>query len=555
MSLSPSLVTHPDVIHKKVSTLPDMLAMSVQRYPDHVAVSFLGKDISYHCLWQEIEKLAAALQREGVGKGTKIAIMLPNCPAYLRFYFATLLLGGTVINLNPLYTAHEIAEHISLVEADHIVTLDLNKLVEKLLPLRGRHNVKKIFVASLADDLPFIKKWGFKATQFRQMYHQTERDVVRYADLVSDAPDKPIDVAPIDPYQDVAVLQLTGGTTGRSKASMLTHHNLVSNALQCKAWFHGAEEGKESFLAVIPFFHVFALTAILHLGISIGATLIPLPRFELKQLLRTIHKTRPTIFQAVPTIYTAINNAKKLENYDLRSIKLCVSGGAPLPLEVRQNFERITGCKLVEGYGLTECSPVACCNPTDGRAVKDKSIGLPLPDTHVDIISLDDHETIMPQGETGEIHIRGPQVMKGYYNQPEETAKILKEGRLATGDVGYIDADGYVFIVDRIKDLIICGGYNVYPSQVESAVYKHPAVEECICAGIPDIYRGESIKIWVKCKEGQTVSKEELKTFLATFLSPIEMPKHIEFRDNPLPKTLIGKLSRKDILAEERLKT
>jgi long-chain acyl-CoA synthetase len=536
-------------------SLAEMFQDTAKRHPQRAAVSFLGKDISYSTLWSDIEKLAAALQKEGVGKGTKIALMLPNCPAYLRFYFATLRTGATIVNLNPLYTAHEIAEHMVLVEADYIVTLDLLKLVEKVLPLRGRNNLKKVFIAPFADDLPCVKKWGFTVTQFRNLYRATERDIVRYKDLIADAPDQMAKIPTINVQDDVAVLQLTGGTTGRSKAAMLTHANLMANAMQCKAWFHGAEDGKERFLAVIPFFHVFALTAILHLGISIGATLIALPRFELKQLLKAIHKTKPTIFQAVPTIYTAINNAKNLHKYDLRSIKLCVSGGAPLPLEVRQNFEKITGCKLVEGYGLTECSPVACCNPTDNRPVKDKSIGLPLPDTYVDIVSLEDGSTIMPQGETGEIRVRGPQVMKGYYNQPDETAKVLKDGRLATGDVGYIDTDGYIFIVDRLKDLIICGGYNVYPSHVESAVYKHIAVEECICAGIPDAYRGESIKIWVKCKDGQSVTKEELKTFLATYLSPIEMPKHIEIRDTPLPKTLIGKLSRKDILAEEKAKT
>jgi long-chain acyl-CoA synthetase len=540
---------------ERAQTLPALFKSTTDSYPDRAAISFLGKDISYSCLWAQIEKLAASLQKEGVGKGTKIAIMLPNCPAYLRFYFATLLLGGTIVNLNPLYTAHEIAEHMALVEADYIVTLDLLKLTEKVLPLRGRNGMKKVFIASFADDLPVVKKWGFTITQFRGLYRQTERDVVRYADLISDAPDKPHDLPHIDPHEDVAILQLTGGTTGKSKAAMLTHANLLANAYQCQKWFHGAEEGKESFLAVIPFFHAFALTAILHLGISIGATLIALPRFELKQLLKAIHKTRPTIFQAVPTIYTAINNAKNLDKYNLRSIKLCVSGGAPLPLEVRQNFERVTGCKLVEGYGLTECSPVACCNPTDGRPVKDKSIGLPLPGTRVSIISLEDHTTVLPQGETGEIYISGPQVMKGYYKQPEETAKVLKDGFLSTGDVGYIDEDGYVFIVDRLKDLIICGGYNVYPSHVENAVYKHEAVEECICAGIPDAYRGEAIKIWVKCKDGYSLSKDELKTFLTPYLSPIEMPKHIEFRDKPLPKTLIGKLSRKDILAEESAKS
>ncbi|HEY1097167.1 MAG TPA: long-chain fatty acid--CoA ligase [Alphaproteobacteria bacterium] len=532
--------------------LVSLLSSAAKKYPDRAAIDLLGRTISYAQLWREVEQLAAGLQQFGVGRGSKVALMLPNCPSYLRYYFATLLIGGTIVNLNPLYTAHEIGEHMHHVSADYIVTLDLTKLVEKTLPLRGQSGLKKIILCCLADDLPCVKKWGFKVTKYRELYRGTHSDVVRHQDIVAHAPAKPDHLPTIDPSTDVAVLQFTGGTTGKSKAAMLTHANLMANARQCREWFYGAEEGKEIFLAVIPFFHAFALTAIVHLGISIGATLIALPRFELKQLLKAIHKTRPTIFQAVPTIYTAINNAKDLHKYNLRSIKLCVSGGAPLPLEVRQNFEKLTGCKLVEGYGLTECSPVACCNPLDGRPIKDKSIGLPLPGTSVTIIAMDDKTKIMPQGEIGEIFISGPQVMKGYYNQPEETDKVLIDGLLSTGDVGYIDVDGYVFIVDRLKDLIICGGYNVYPSHVEDAVYKHPAVEECICAGIPDEYRGEAIKIWVKCREGMNVSRDDLRDFLKTYLSPIELPKHIEFRDEPLPKTLIGKLSRKDILAQEK---
>ncbi len=530
--------------------ISDILNTSTQRYPNRVALDFLNTEITYKTLWAEVQHVAAGLQQQGVGKGTKIALLLPNCPAYVRYYFATLLLGGTVVNLNPLYTAHEIEQYVTQVSADYIVTLNFTKLIDKVTPLcDGRSRVKKIIVTCMADDLPGLTKIGFKILKHREIYRRSAPCLLWHRDMIKQASSQPTDLPTIDP-DDVAVLQFTGGTTGKSKAAMLTHANLLANAQQCRDWFHGAREGEEIFLAVIPFFHVFALTSVLNLGIKLGATLVLLPRFEQQQLLKTIHRKRPTIFQAVPTLYTAIVNAKNLIQFDLRSIRLCISGGAPLPLEIRQRFEAITGCKLVEGYGLTECSPVACCNPLDGRPIKDKSIGLPLGGTSVTIIS---PETRMPvaQGAVGEICISGPQVMQGYYKQPDETANVMEQGRLRTGDLGYVDADGYVFIVDRLKDLIICGGYNVYPSHIEEMVYKHAAVEECICAGVPDDYRGEAVKIWVKLKDGQGLTKDAMREFLTPYLSPIEMPRQIEFRDQPLPKTLIGKLSRKDVLAQD----
>ena len=295
------------------------------------------------------------------------------------------------------------------------------------------------------------------------------------------------------------------------------------------------------------------MTAIMNLSIRIGGCILMLPRFDLAQVVKTIHKKRPTIFPAVPTIYTAINHFKNLKSYNLRSVKYCISGGAGLPVEVKRDFENLTGCVLVEGYGLSETSPVTHCNPLEGEN-KSGSIGLPLPGTYVDIVSLEDHKTVLPIGERGEVCIRGPQVMTGYWRQPEETAHVLEptaEGpRLHTGDVGVMDQDGYVFIVDRIKDMIAAGGFKIYPRHVEEAIYLHPAIEECIVAGVPDEYRGQTVKAYIKLRAGQTLSVEELKIFLKDKLSPIEMPKLVEFREG-LPKTLIGKLSRKMILDEE----
>jgi long-chain acyl-CoA synthetase len=359
--------------------------------------------------------------------------------------------------------------------------------------------------------------------------------------------------ADIKPAEDIAVLQYTGGTTGVPKGAMLTHANLIANVTQSRMVFPGAEVGHERMLGVLPFFHVFAMTAVMNFAILLGGRIIMLPRFDLGQVVKTIDKKRPTLFPAVPTIYTAINHYKSLGDYDLHSIKYCISGGAPLPVEVKRDFERLTGCVVVEGYGLSETSPVTHCNPVEGEN-KTGSIGLPVPGTYVEIVSLEDHTTTLPQGERGEVCIRGPQVMKGYWRQPEETAEAMEatpDGwRLHTGDVGYLDEDGYTFIVDRIKDMIAAGGFKVYPRTVEEAIYLHPAVEECVVAGVPDAYRGQTVKAWIRLRAGKSLTVEALKAFLKDKLSPIEMPKLIEFRDS-LPKTPIGKLSRKLMLEED----
>jgi len=525
--------------------LPDFLKDAAQRFPRRVAVDFMGTTTSFAKLWDEVQSLAAGLQAKGLKKGDRVALMLPNCPAYIQFYCAVLLAGGVVVNVNPLYSPHELAHILTDSDPKLAVTLDLAQMVDKLTPqLDGR----QLVVASMSHQLGLIKGLGFKLTQGKEIARAFPDGTLFYGDLFADK--HKLSVPAIDLHKDLAVLQYTGGTTGKSKAAMLSHANLSINAKQCRAWMPGTHEGRETALAVIPFFHVFALTTLVNLSLLMGTTIIALPRFELNQVLKTIHDKKPTIFPAVPTIYTAINHAKNINEFDLRSINYCVSGGAPLPIEVKQEFERLTGCVLVEGYGLSETSPVVSANPIEG-VNKTGSIGLPFPDTVIEIVSLEDRTTLVPQGERGELCVRGPQVMLGYWQQPLETSDVMRNGRLHTGDVAYIDQDGYIFIVDRIKDMILCGGYNVYPRHVEEAVYRHPAVEECVCAGIKDTYRGETVKIWVKLKPGMNLSADELKTFLKDYLSPIEMPKTIEFRDKPLPKTLIGKLSRKALLEEE----
>jgi long-chain acyl-CoA synthetase len=527
--------------------LPDLLRDSATRFPDRTAIDFLGAKTSFEDLWTQVQQLAAGLQAKGFQKGDRVGIMLPNCPGYLLFYFATLLAGGVVVNINPLYSPHELTHILNDSDPKFIVSLNLAQFIDKLKPLMGS---RQLIVVPMDQQLSLIQGLAFRLFKSKEI-----GDVPEGALLISDFlhNHENFKRPEIDIQKDLAVLQYTGGTTGLAKAAMLSHANLSINAAQCRAWLPDTADGQECALAVIPFFHVFALTTLVNLSMMMGTTIIALPRFDLKQVLKTIHTKKPTIFPAVPTIYAAINGAHDIADYNLKSINYCVSGGAPLSVEVKKEFERLTGCILVEGFGLSEASPVVCANPING-VNKAGSIGIPFPETTVEIVSLEDKTTIMPQGEKGELCVRGPQVMLGYWQKPLETADVLKEGRLHTGDVATIDKDGYIFIVDRIKDLIISGGYNIYPRAVEDAIYKNDAVEECVCAGIPDQYRGEIVKVWIKLKPGKSLTEADLKESLKHYLSPIEMPKTIDFRDTPLPKTLIGKLSRKALVEEEAKK-
>ena len=436
-----------------------------------------------------------------------------------------------------------------------MATVDVPSVYDRLAKMLDKTCLKHIVVGRMVDILPLPTSLLYRIVKFREIASIPDNENhTDFRKLIANSGD--FTPAAINPKDDIAVLQYTGGTTGVPKGAALTHANLIANATQSRMIFARAELGHERMLGVLPFFHVFAMTAVMNFAILMGSRIIMLPRFELAQVVKTIHKKRPTLFPAVPTIYTAINHYDRLGSYDLRSIKYCISGGAPLPIEVKHDFERLTGCVVVEGYGLSETSPVTHCNPVEGEN-KTGSIGLPVPGTYIEIVSLEDKKTILPQGERGEICIRGPQVMKGYWHNDAETTAVLEHTpdgiRLHTGDVGYLDEDGYTFIVDRIKDMIAAGGFKIYPRIVEEALYLHPAVEECIVAGVPDPYRGQTVKAWIKLRVGQSATGDELKMFLKDKLSPIEMPKQFEFRDS-LPKTLIGKLSRKMMLEEEEKK-
>ena len=520
------------------------------RFAARPAIDFLGRKTTYAQLATHIRQAAKGFQNMGVTKGSRVGLCLPNTPYSVICYFGALRAGATVVNYNPLYVERELAFQISDSETEIMVTMDLKLLYPKVAAMLSQtESLKQIVVCRMAPILPPVKGLLFGIVKRKEIAAITDDDTtMRFEDLINN--DGQPEEVEIDIEQDIAVLQYTGGTTGRSKGAMLTQANLSANISQMLSWFPGLRPGEEKIVGVLPLFHVFAMTAVMNFAVASGTEMILLPRYELEQTLKTLSAKKATLFPAVPTIYTAINQAPNLAKYDLSSIRYCMSGGAPLPLEVKRQFEQITGCKLVEGYGLSESSPVATCNSMSGTN-KENSIGLPVPGTDITIHDLEAPHDLMPVGERGEVWIKGPQIMKGYLNQAEETADTLRDGWLRTGDVGYMDDQGHFFLVDRLKDLILCSGYNVYPRMVEEAIYLHSAVSEVTVIGIKDEYRGESPKAFVKLKPNESLNETDLKQFLEDKLSKIEMPSKIEFRDE-LPKTIIGKLSKKELVAEEQ---
>lgn len=559
-SVYPWLAQYPEKIDWNQSVTPSpvfkMLQDTAARYHANNAMDFLGKKYTWGEIYDLSRKLAKGLQGLGVGKGYRVGLFLPNSPYYLISYYAVLQTGATVVNFNPLYAEAELADLIELSETDLIITANLQLLFGKMEKMLNTTRLKKLVMCPFPEVLPFPKNILFPIVKRKDLAKvgQDSR-IIWLKDLMHNTGD--VQIPEIDPASDLAVLQFTGGTTGLPKAAMLTHYNIYANAMQAKAWFHQVRAGQDKMLGVLPFFHVFAMTAVMNFSVAMGLEIIALPRFDLEDTLATIHKKKPNLFPAVPAIYNAINNSPIRSKYDLSSLRYCLSGGAPLPVEVKKSFEEKTGCVVIEGYGLSEASPVATANPIEGEN-RPGSIGLPFPQTIVEIINLQDRVTPVAFGERGELCVRGPQVMRGYWKNPQATAEAMQrmengEMRLHTGDVAIMDKDGFVYIVDRIKDMIITNGYKVYPRNVEEAIYKFPGVEECIVAGIPDPSRGEIVKCWIKLKDGWSLNEEELKEFLKDKISPMEIPKIVEFRTSPLPKTMIGKLSRKDLLAQEKI--
>jgi len=546
-SYPPDVNWHSDI---PSCAVPDMLEDTVRQWGHRPAFDFLGRKYTWREIGHQVDLLARGLQDMGVQKNTRVGLLLPNCPLFLIAYYAIIRCSGIVIACNPLYAPKELEYQVRDSGMEIMITADLSLLMNKAFPLVEEKNLKKLIVADFSAMLPFPKNILFKMVKKKDLALIPPHPGIISLSMLMDNPGHPDPVA-FKPDEDIAVLQYTGGTTGTPKAAMLTHSNIVANAEQCRLWFHAVRPGQEKMVGVLPFFHVFAMTAVMNMSVRLGFEIIALPKFDLDQTLSIIHRKKPHYFPAVPAIYNAINNHPRRSSYDLTSLRYCISGGAPLPVEVKKRFEHTTGCVVVEGYGLTETSPVVCVNPIVGEN-RAGSIGLPMPGTELKLVDLETRKTeVKGAEERGELCIRGPQVMKGYWNRSEETGSVLRDGWLHTGDVAKIDADGYVYIVDRIKDMIITNGYNVYPRNVEEAIYKHPAIEECIVAGLPDADRGEIVKAWIRLKPGFSLAEEDLKTFLKDHISPMEIPRRFSFQTEPLPRTMIGKLSRKDIVAKD----
>jgi long-chain acyl-CoA synthetase len=543
----PPIADIPDI------ALYEILDRTAAKFPENTAATFMGAGVTYTRLLSLSNSFAAALADMGVKKGDRVAIHLPNCPQVLIAYFGILKAGAVIVPCNPLYVEREMASQLNNSGAEVIITL--SKFYPLISKIRSNTKIRHVIVTNIKEYFPGKLKLLF--TLFKEKKDGHRANVVRDGSthllselLTKYAGRRPPEIV-IDQAEDLACLMYTGGTTGVPKGAMLTHRNLLSNACQIGAWFKELREGKEKVLTVLPLFHIYALSTCLNLGIMTGANLILLPQFILKDVLETIHKQKPTLFPGVPTMYVAINNFPETKNFDLRSIVACISGAAALPVEVQAKFEEITGGRLVEGYGLSEASPVTHATPIFGRR-KTGSIGLPFPSTEAKVVSLEDRSSL-PVGEVGELAVKGPQVMKGYWQNPEETSQVLKEGWLLTGDMAKMDEDGYFYIVDRKKDMIIAGGYNIYPREVEEVLYTHPKVKEAVVASVPDAYRGETVKAYIVLKDGEESTPEEIIEFCKGNMAKYKLPTQVEFRET-LPKSMIGKILRRVLVEEERSK-
>ncbi|WP_193334605.1 long-chain-fatty-acid--CoA ligase [Devosia beringensis] len=550
----PWIASYPDGIawdvELDIRPVHEQVLAACARNPAAVALDFLGGTTSFGDLASKIIAFAGALQRQfGVTKGSRVALMLPNTPFYPIAYYAVLRAGGTVVNCNPLYTVHELSHITANAGADVMVTLDLQQIFEKAEKLVEAGHVQSLVVCHFPDALPLVKKLLYTVVKRKDLARLKSSPI---ADRISHFEDmvrrgEPPTPVVIDAKADIAVQQYTGGTTGIPKGALLTHANIAANMSQIDKWGDGLFYPPSKVVAVLPFFHIFAMTVCMNVPLCNGTPVIMLPRFELRSLLNLFTRTRANVLPAVPTLLSAIARADSATREQLASLEVAISGGAALPNEVRKAVAEKSAAVLAEGYGLTEASPVVCCAALR-KPGKPMSIGLPLPGTDIRFVNLETGEPV-GIGEDGELQVKGAQVMAGYYNDPDATRDAFMHGWLRTGDVGHMDEDGYVFLVDRIKDLIICSGFNVYPRTIEEALMTHGAVEETNVIGVPDEYRGEAPVAFVKLRAGHTASQTELKAYLTERLNKIEMPREIIFKD-ALPKTLIGKLSKKELRAE-----
>jgi long-chain acyl-CoA synthetase len=544
----PRSIAYPD------STLPEVLDRTAERHPDRVALRFYldarlpVPTLSYRQLQEQSRRFANALFQMGVRKGDRVALMLPNCPQQVVAMYGALRLGAVVVNTNPMYVARELRELLEDSGCETIVLLD--QFLSRLRTIQAATQVRRAIVVDLTETLPWPARTLARLAQTRKgerVRVRKERGVSFFRDLLRSHPATPPG-ADLRPY-DLALLQYTGGTTGAPKAAMLTHRNLVANSMQARAWFLRAQDGSEIFLGAIPFFHVYGLTSVLLFGIAVAAEIVVIPRPRpVDIVLEAIQRFRITLFPGVPTLYAALNEHPRVSEYDLRSEALCVSGAAPLPREVFERFESLTGGRLVEGYGLSEASPLTHCTPLFGER-RPGSIGVPFPDTEARIVDLTSGEPVAP-GEEGELEVRGPQVMAGYWQRPEDTAEVLHDGWLRTGDVARMDADGFFYMIDRRKDMIDASGFKVLPREVEEVLLMHPKIREAVVAGVPDAYRGETVKAYVVLRPGEHASEPEIVEFCRLHLAAFKVPRKVDFRAE-LPKSMVGKYLRRVLIEEE----
>jgi len=542
----------PDNINIEKTCLPEFLEKTAREFPDKMALSFQGFTVNYRELNDMANRFSDCLYSFGIRKGDSVAILLPNVIPCVVAYYAIIKLGAIAVMNNPLYSDRELEYQFNNSGAKLLITLDL--LGKRMIALRSKTKIKEIIYTSIGDYLPFPKNILFPLVGKKKGLAADvpkADNVLRWKDALS----KNYAKAPkaVLSFEDVAMYQYTGGTTGVSKGVMLTHANLSTQVQQVRAWFPKFNKGEEIMLGALPFFHVFGLTVAMNFSIYMGWGDILVPKPQPEQLLEAIGKFRPTFAPLVPTMYIGILNHPNIDKTAMTSIKGCFSGSAPLPVEIIRDFEKKTGSVIVEGFGMTESSPVTHVNPFAGGKRKAGSIGLPISNTESRIVDLNDGKTDLPIGEIGELIVKGPQVMKGYWNMPGETAETIADGWLHTGDIAKMDPEGYFYIVDRKKDMIISGGYNVYPRDVEEVFFEHPKVQEATAIGIPHPTRGESVKVFVVLKEGETATKEELIEHCKKSLATYKLPTEIEFRKE-LPKTNVGKVLKKNLRQESQKK-
>jgi long-chain acyl-CoA synthetase len=550
----------PHTIDYPSTTLHGLLEETARKFPEKPAIIFPGAlgdayRLNYRQLNKLVDRFANALMRLGVKKGDRVALLMPNSPQFVISYYATLKAGGIVVATNPLYSPREIEHQLNDCGAETIVVLSL--FYRNVAEVKANTKLRNVIVTYIKEFLPPVSRLLFTLLKEKKEGHRVDVSgvpgVYRFRDLLRQSAASPPPVS-VD-QEDIAMYQYTGGTTGVSKGAILVHRGVLANTYQMRAWSIPAnkKEGEGVAMGVMPLFHVYGMVTVMHFCVLMAAAMILLPRFQTKQVLEAINKYKPYFFPGVPTMYVAINNFPQVNKYDLRSVEACVSGAAPLPVEVQQKFEELTGGKLVEGYGLTEAAVVTHATPIYGLR-KIGSIGVPFPDVDSRIMDVETGEKEMPLGEPGELTVRAPQVMKGYLNRPDDTAQVLRNGWLYTGDIAKVDQDGYFFIVDRKKEMIIAGGYNIYPREVEEVLYEHDKIKECACYGVPDSYRGETVKVCVVLKEGQTATPEEITEYCRTKLARFKVPKLVEFRTE-LPKSPIGKVLRRVLVEEEKQKS